>query len=57
MASSYNISTPRLVATTVATVVDLAEQGAEYDVNQEVERAYDRAEKARVEKHHKKFED
>jgi hypothetical protein len=57
MASSYNISAPRLVATTVATVVDLAEQGAEYNVNQEIEQAYDRAEKARIEKHHKKFED
>jgi len=53
----YNISTPRLVATTIARVADLAEQGGEYDIIQEIQASYDICEESRKQRHREKYED
>lgn len=52
-----NISTPRLVATLIATIADIAEQEQTYDVDTEIKRAYDVAERARAQRHRQKYED
>ena len=53
----YNISTPRLVATTIARVADIAEQGGEYDIIQEIQASYEVCEESRKQRHREKYED
>ena len=50
-AKHLDISTPRLVATAIATIMELAEQGQEYDLDQETSKAYDVAQDARKRQH------
>jgi hypothetical protein len=53
----YNISTPRLVATTIARVADIAEQGGEYDIIQEIQASYEVCEESRKQRHREKYVD
>lgn len=55
-AKSYDISMPRLVATTIATIMELAEQGQDYDLDKETSKACDVALEARK-RLHQEYED
>ncbi len=55
--SQRNISTPRLVTTTVAVIAELAEQGQRIDVESSINEAQDISEQARAKRHRQKYED
>jgi len=56
-ARAYSMSQPRLVATNIAVIIDLAEQGQDYDVGAVVKQSAKRLEESREEATHKKYED
>jgi hypothetical protein len=57
IAQNYNISTPRIVATAIATIADLIEQGEMPDKTAEIKRAHDMAEESRAKRHREKYQD
>jgi len=52
-----NISTPRLVTTTVAVIAELAEQGQGLDIETSITQAQEISEQARAQRHRQKYED
>lgn len=56
-AGLYSMSMPRLVATSVATMIDLAEQGEPFDVSEILEQSARKVEEARQVSSQKKYED
>lgn len=52
-----NISTPRLVTTTVAVIAELVEQGQGVDIKTCITQAQENAEKTRAQRHRQKYED
>lgn len=57
MAQESYISKPRLLATAMATIADIEEQGQSYDIDTELKRAHDIADQARKRSCHRKYEE
>ena len=51
------ISKPRLLATAIATIADIEQQGQSYDIDTELNRSHFIAEQARIQRHHRKYEE
>jgi hypothetical protein len=52
-----NISTPRLVTTSVAVIAEIVEQGQRLDIETSITQAQEIAEQARAQRHRRKYED